>query len=220
MTKVGTTSWTDSEIEFHKREWEAGVAPHVIADQMTSLFHRDITRNAVLGRAWRQGMSKSRHTTKAKTKVRWMAEQDEMIRREYTSGRKLSWIADQFYFRFGIRTDRFQIRKRLTVLRVYKAGGFKRPKPEPALHTYGRPVGGPATPPQMIDIIEAVPPTSVPTAQLEPGMCKWPTNKSATAACGAPISMGAYCPRHAEMAYRVPPTPCRHALFNRRNQYD
>jgi len=113
--------------------------------------------------------------------------------------------------RFHVVIDRWVLRTRLGQLGAYKKRQVK-PVRDVMLPK--------ETPPRIINIIDTDPASSVSYEALGPGMCKWPANDAATAACGAPISTGAYCPHHAAIAYHAPPTAKRNKLFHRRNQYD
>jgi hypothetical protein len=135
-----------------------------------------------------------------------------VIRLSFNEGRKLLWIANEFFVRFHIVVDRWDLRRRLKELGAYKTG-----RRAPARDTTMLPK---ETPPMHVNIVEDRPLTSVPVGELKRGQCKWPTNDAATEACGASISVGAYCPRHAVIAYQAPPTAKRNALFHRKNQYD
>jgi hypothetical protein len=68
-------------------------------------------------------------------------------------------------------------------------------------------------------IIEERPLTSVAVALCEKGSCMWPTSEDVTCmeVCGAPVEVGAYCARHAEVAYRVMPTGRRNSVHSKHN---
>jgi len=212
--RAGNIPWSDEEDQFHRNSISSGMKPEAVAKAMTEKFGREFTRNAVMGRAHRQGIQNSQPAVILKSKKlysAWTPEQDDFIRAEFTAGKKLIWVADEFFARFHVIVDRWVLRTRLGQLGAYKkrqvksTRGVMLPK---------------ETAPQRINIVEHDPATSVPTSTLGPGMCKWPTNDAATAACGASVSMGAYCSHHAAIAYRAPPTAKRQKVFNRRNQYD
>jgi hypothetical protein len=69
------------------------------------------------------------------------------------------------------------------------------------------------------DIIEAEPLTSRPVTECEQSACHWPTSSDIRCmeVCGAPAEIGAYCARHASVAYRVMPTAKRNAIYHRDN---
>lgn len=57
-------------------------------------------------------------------------------------------------------------------------------------------------------IIEQAPLTSAPLAECERGTCMWPTSEdiSCLEVCGVKATIGAYCARHAQVAFRILPT--------------
>jgi hypothetical protein len=62
-------------------------------------------------------------------------------------------------------------------------------------------------------VIEAAPTTTKPFGDLKRGECRWPTVDDASHACGATATVGAYCDKHAVIAYRTMPTRKRNASF-------
>jgi hypothetical protein len=64
-------------------------------------------------------------------------------------------------------------------------------------------------------IVEQAPLTSVPHAECERDVCQWPTTESIACmeVCGAKAEIGAYCARHAQVAYRVMPTVRRNRCY-------
>ena len=198
-TKRSVSIWDrPGVVELHRREWEAGTSPQAIADKMTTEVGYSFTRNMVLGRAFRNGMANSRPVVKTKTAryTAWTSQQDAMVLRDYAMGRKLYWIADQFFRDFGVRVGAYDIKKRLVDL------GRCRPQ---SLNLRETVQARPREP-------------EAPAPPGEPG-CPWISGTD-TMACGKPISEGAYCTHHAAIAYRQPPARIRTVLFRRRNQYD
>lgn len=65
------------------------------------------------------------------------------------------------------------------------------------------------------DIVEALPRTSRPINETSRHDCKWPTTHDIRdfMVCGQPATAGAYCAKHARLAYRVMPTVRRNANF-------
>lgn len=67
------------------------------------------------------------------------------------------------------------------------------------------------------DIVESNPLTSRPVAECDKGTCQWPTSNDIRCmeVCGAAAMIGAYCERHAKVAYRVMPTIKRNRTFGK-----
>jgi hypothetical protein len=63
-------------------------------------------------------------------------------------------------------------------------------------------------------IVEEQPLTSVVLSSCDKGSCMWPTSTGPTCleVCGAEATIGSYCARHAQVAYRVMPTRKRQSL--------
>lgn len=68
-------------------------------------------------------------------------------------------------------------------------------------------------------IIEAAPLTSRPFVDCGADTCKWPTSEDITCmeVCGVKATVGAYCDRHARVAYRVMPTAKRNRQYHKDN---
>jgi hypothetical protein len=71
-------------------------------------------------------------------------------------------------------------------------------------------------------IIEEQPLTSVGIGDTERDSCKWPTSDDIRSleVCGAPAEIGAYCKRHAMVAYREMPTKRRNQQYSRRGMIE
>lgn len=71
-----------------------------------------------------------------------------------------------------------------------------------------------------IAIIEEKPLTSVPVAHCERESCMWPTSEDVACmeVCGARVEVGAYCARHAAVAYRVLPTARRNGVRHKEDR--
>lgn len=69
-------------------------------------------------------------------------------------------------------------------------------------------------------IIETNPLTSRPVAETDRDKCMWPTSDdiSCMEVCGVEATVGAYCERHAQVAYRVMPTTRRNRSFGADNR--
>lgn len=68
-------------------------------------------------------------------------------------------------------------------------------------------------------VIEEKPLTSVSVADCESESCMWPTSEDITCleVCGARAEVGAYCARHAAVAYRVMPTARRNGIHGKQD---
>jgi hypothetical protein len=75
---------------------------------------------------------------------------------------------------------------------------------------------------RVIAVVDQVNETSVNIHECPDNGCRWPTKDEigCMEVCGAKATVGAYCGRHAQMAYRVMPTRRRNAEFSRRGLID
>jgi hypothetical protein len=70
-------------------------------------------------------------------------------------------------------------------------------------------------------IVEEKPLTSVAFLGSSRECCKWPTSDDVRSmeVCGAPSEIGAYCERHARVAYTTMPTRKRNRIYHKREEY-
>jgi len=70
-------------------------------------------------------------------------------------------------------------------------------------------------------VIEQHPLTSRPVSECGRECCQWPTSNDIECmeVCGADVEVGAYCVRHAQVAYRIMPTVRRNRSFRKTDQY-
>jgi hypothetical protein len=78
---------------------------------------------------------------------------------------------------------------------------------------------GERTPPKVIPIVEDRPATSVPLFGTDERDCKWPTSADVLSmeVCGQASTIGAYCDKHAMLAYRQMPSQSRVGSFRADN---
>jgi hypothetical protein len=69
-------------------------------------------------------------------------------------------------------------------------------------------------------IVELAPLTSHPVAEVERGGCMWPTSDSIECmeVCGVEAVVGAYCARHAQVAFRIMPTKKRNRVRDKEDR--
>lgn len=66
-------------------------------------------------------------------------------------------------------------------------------------------------------IVEANPLSSMPVSETDASCCQWPTSNDIACmeVCGSAVKIGAYCERHAAVAYRTMPTAKRQRLHGK-----
>lgn len=65
------------------------------------------------------------------------------------------------------------------------------------------------------NVVEQQPESSIHWAKAGRTACKWPTSDDAQFVCGQPSTVGAYCDRHAQLAYRTMPSRRRNGTFHK-----
>lgn len=233
--------WPDEMVELLKLKLQAGLSYSQIATAINGSGRwpkLQKTRNAVLGKALRDGLTDlvpfagSKHSRGKGTNAtvrdksgRWTPPLDAHILKLYGEGLRPAVIADAMNAGFAMDITYHHVRHRLTALGVFEKAGPRRTD-HPARqmgHPYPHQTKGGPSAGFIPQIVEASPETSVLSHDTDPAKhCQWPTSDGARAmhVCGQTIVQGAYCARHAEIAYRQLPTPRRNAGFHRRNQFD
>jgi GcrA cell cycle regulator len=197
------------------------------------------TRNATLGKLHRMGHSSGgKRSSPAKPlppkeivdrpkvpPMVWTQPLDKHIQDRYAGGLTLKVIAVDTTIAFSLPIPlTFQmIRSRLTELGGYQpkrsTDGPKKPKiHNNSFRQHGAPVAG-----HLPRIVEPNPKHSVHSHDTDiRAQCQWPTSEGARDmhVCGQSVVQGAYCARHAALAYRQAPAPRRAALFHKKHEFD
>jgi hypothetical protein len=219
------TEWPEDMELFLREKFLAGYSSTQIAQAINGSgrwpkFPK--TRNSIIGKIHRLGIGDTRPLRETETAARakaksqiWNPQLDAHILKQYAEGLNLGVIADNTNVAFGTAMAHQTIRYRLVDLGVYKRAG------KAVAHARSTKAGYSA-PPLIVNIVEALPSTSVHSHDTDRSMCQWPTSEDARDmhVCGQKVVQGAYCARHSLIAYRQPPSARRNALFHRRNEYD
>lgn len=210
--------WSEEQDEWLKAQCKTKISYSQMEAAFNEAFPRDTkSRNALLGRAARKGYNI--HKPVGATYGRPKKESNS-----YKTGlRKPRKVANLE------RTKRIKTApSNLPVVFKDKTDPGFRPEGERGIernYRYSRKLG--AGHPEVVErrkgklpcIVEERPLTTVPVAICEKESCMWPTSEDIRCmeVCGAPVEVGAYCARHADVAYRVMPTRRRQALVSKDN---
>lgn len=202
-------AWSDEQDEWLKAACQTGDSYGAIAKAFNRAFPLDPkTRSAIIGRAARRGYTNNKPRGKSVTVI---------------GAPKPSYV-DKRIKGTGVRpVDKvLRARKKHAVqfddgLREETDPGTYR-RSHPHMARKSAPAIEEARKGQLPSIIEAAPLTSKPFFESAHNECKWPTSNDVRdlSVCGAPATHGAYCRRHAEVAYQTMPTRKRNGSYSRR----
>lgn len=171
--------------------------------------HAMKTRNAILGRAQRQGWSLNKPKPPGYTQT---AGANQTRKEKYDRTITVRKLEGTF--------ERMK-HKPLVPVVFKKAEAVLRDESDPGETRKGRPRKLSANDPKLKErkkgtlpcIIEEQPLTSMAVAECEGG-CMWPTSEDIACmeVCGAAATIGSYCARHAQAAFRVMPTMKRNRV--------
>lgn len=212
--KRPTIKWSESQDDFLKEACLTTKSFGEIRDEFNAMFPDAVkTRNAIIGRAQRRGYAEFKPASSS-PKVR----RRRRVRK--APGEKI----------LRIRGDRqVKVSNKAMVPVVFKEEADLRSDAEPIIrrsgpHTMRKTASQIATARKghLPCIVEAQPLTSVGIGLTSIDSCKWPTSEDIRCmeVCGAPAEIGAYCARHAKVAYREMPTRHRNAGYSRRGMID
>lgn len=220
MARVPPKPWPDGSDERLKELHRANRSATQIADALAKEWpDHGFTRNMIVGRVFRHKLVNARSNGPLSTRqpqklgrrigFDWTDEQDAFLKDQYAFGRMPPSIAEEFFRKFEMSIDRHQVRRRLIALEVWDR------KRETQPHSFSPKKAGVRKAAMHVAIIEDAPPTSMASADLDYRyQCPWPTSEDASQSCGSPVTCGAYCARHAKMAYRVMPTERRQRTYH------
>jgi hypothetical protein len=199
------TDWSPEEDEWLRQQCETTASYAMMAAAFVQTFKFKRTRNAILGRAARRGYAvnkpgyQNRLKGVPKAGSKGLRKYDKMVRVQKKAA--LAPVVFKDRDPKGLRSDAEPILRRSHPHMVRRA------TPEEIAE---RQKG------ELPCIIEAEPLTSVPFMQADG--CKWPTTEDPRDlhVCGAEREIGAYCTRHARVAYREMPTPRRNRGYTGR----
>lgn len=177
------------------------------------------SRNAILGRAARKGWGLNKPSSENKG-----------VKRRGKRGTRDGVTTPKRVYNMR-KASRAALMKKATVAVVFKA------KANPAMLRHEGDRGAANSPtgsrrrsmndPVVVErqkgnvpaIIEEQPLTSMPVADCESESCMWPTSEDihCMEVCGARAEVGAYCARHALVAYRVLPTARRNGVYGKQD---
>lgn len=204
--------WLPEQDAFLQEECKGINSFSVISQALNTLFpDNPKSRNAVLGRCARKGWSKTKPV-----KAHWTNTEQASQTRRASFART---IANRKASNPPMPRKRATI-KQETDPRILRAEsdpgatrGYSRKlsQSDPALKE--RKKG------YLPAIVEEKPLTSVVMIESDRDCCKWPTSEDVRCmeVCGADATVGAYCERHAQLAYRVMPTRKRNRTYLKDN---
>lgn len=197
--------WSDAKEKRLVELCETTMSYRLIAVQLNSEFPNDrpLSRNAVLGKACRHNLRAGKPQIANKAASERVRRGRMPKRPAATRNAPTLWLQ-----RCGAKSDQPAVKLRKNSDDASYAVPYARRTPEQiASARLGR----------LPDIIEEHPLTSKPVTDCERGSCMWPTSADIRCmeVCGAPSEIGAYCARHAAVAYRVMPTRSRNATFGK-----
>lgn len=208
--------WSEEQDAFLKAACETSKSFGEIAKEMNALYPDNAkTRNAVIGRAGRKGYSEHKPGGYVKSTA------------YKKGGVRVTYVRKATKIKYAGQVTRRVRRIELAPV-VFKTA--LRDDAEPFLRQSGPHTMKRRTAEQIKEarkghlpcIVEAEPLTSVAIAETECDACKWPTSEDIACmeVCGAPAEYGAYCERHALVAYREMPTRRRNKHYARRGMID
>lgn len=199
-------NWQDDEIEWLRRVITSGMSYSQLAGNYANTFkdRPRKSRNAILGKATRLGIRDQKTGSwggKVKTVKR--AKPNKGTGRTRADRIVAKAAAPTQFDNDGLRSDEFA-RLPSDVF----SGHRKLTKADIAERKKGK----------LPSIVEKAPTSSKPIFETDHDDCKWPTSHEVRdmSVCGAPATHGAYCEKHAQLAYRAMPTRKRNASFSRR----
>ena len=194
--------WPEPAIAIMRRVLEGGGSFSTVVRHLADHGHR-FTRNACIGKAKRMGIVSQ--NTSANTKAAGLANKRRASERRIVIAQRQE--QNELLREEGTRTlDR----------EPGGAGGYKLPRRSRTSDQ----IKEDRKPKAITPIVEAAPTTSKPFCDLRKGECRWPTTIECTEACGAPATIGSYCDKHAQVAYRAMPTPKRNAVITKTQDID
>ena len=227
--RVGN-NWSDEAVAIVRREVEAGTPYSAISDILLKEAGEEKTRNAISGLVFRMGIGPTRPVSlermaMGKEPVRWNPETDATLLEGH--GQKLN--KDLFIKLFLDKHDRYaswtRIKSRLIAVGVHAKVAKPAPAPRAPRCTTPeqralkllkkRHVDGPVTLPSEAELADA-PVGSVSLLRTRRNDCKFPVGSDGGSlmVCGSPASVGAYCAKHAALAYDRLPTARRNGRFH------
>lgn len=224
MQGVHFVPWSTAASEMLKDLVAEGLSASQIVGVLNKSFpdEKPKTRNAVIGRMDRQGLKMLRPIRycgqpkpQRTNATHWSAGAIASLVEGLKSGKPFPILAGEINALYGMRYEARQLRAKAIKLGVYKP--HTRSAFNPSIRS-AKPKEEQRGP---INIIEAHPDTSTPMLEVGFEDCKWPTsdNPRDMEVCGQPATCGAYCDRHAQLAYRKMPEGKRIYNFNRREEF-
>jgi hypothetical protein len=213
--------WGDGQLEYLKELCGSRLSYGLIVSRFNERFTQNTkSRSALIGKASRMGWAANKPPSdtclvKAMVNTRAAINKRALVvkeKRDYNKKIKVSKDLAPVVFKdpAGLRSDD---ETRLPRLRSQGSNGIMRKTPEQIAKAR---LG------QLPCIVEDNPLTSVEFMRASVCSCKWPTNESVSCmeVCGAPAVIGAYCERHAAVAYVAMPTKKRNRTYhNDKHEY-
>lgn len=222
--------WTQEACDLLTKEWPKSGSVPEMRQMLAERLQIVKGRNAVIGKLHRLGLAgqgPSKGASKARAKrdsnsIAWTSAADMDMVNMHHAGATCARIADHLKSALSIECNGKHVYYRLVALGVYQK------KAKSGSHAgHGSKVTGAwqvsttetRQPRKVLNIIEAEPSHSTPMLCTDADACKWPTSHDVRdmAVCGQPASSGAYCSKHAAIAYRRAPGAGRDAMIRKPN---
>lgn len=202
-------AWSQNEDEWLRVACMTSVSYSLMTVAYNAAFpHNTKSRSALMGRASRQGYAANKPAGKKANGAREVRVAKRTLNNGPTRATRIIAKAKApVVFDDGLRDDSDP-----AIYRRSSPHVMKKTAADIAAAKQGK----------LPSIIEAEPLTSKPMLDTEHDECKWPTSTDVLSmeVCGAKATHGAYCERHAQVAYRTMPTRKRNKSYGRRGMID
>ena len=197
--------WSDEQDEWLASRCLTNASYGAIAIAFNVAFPNDRkTRSAIMGRASRRGFADNKpHADRHYGTKGTKRSNPQPSARKIKTKRKPDPIVVEAPVIFG-EGEQIMLREEGALAKTYRYGRKSATQIEEAKRGF------------LPSIIENAPLTAVLLSDCPDNGCKWPTCDDPFMVCGSPATLGSYCSRHGNVAFRELPTAKRNANYHRR----